>query len=63
MCWTSLPHVQALEAWADQWGWGSAGRRAMTAEALDERAHLAGQAVTTGQIIRTALESRLHGRP
>ncbi|MFJ1869466.1 hypothetical protein ACIOD1_33260 [Streptomyces sp. NPDC088097] len=61
--WTNLPHVTALEAWTDHWGTASTARRTATPEALDERAQLAAQIVTTGQILRTTLEHTLQSSP
>ncbi|MFJ9342349.1 hypothetical protein ACIRP0_24115 [Streptomyces sp. NPDC101733] len=61
--WTNQPHVTALQAWADQWGTGPGARRTTTTEALDERAVLAARIITTGQILRTALNHTLQNRP
>ncbi|MGW3061885.1 hypothetical protein ACWC98_39125 [Streptomyces goshikiensis] len=60
--WTNLPHVQALEAWADRWGTDAVSRRTAPPEALDQRAHTAAQITTTGTILRAALERTLSGR-
>ncbi|MER5570371.1 hypothetical protein ABT083_29870 [Streptomyces goshikiensis] len=63
MYWTNLLHVQALEAWADQWGTDAASRRAAPTGALDQRAHTAAQITTTGMILRTALHHTINSRP
>ncbi|QES51949.1 hypothetical protein DEJ50_33085 [Streptomyces venezuelae] len=55
--WTNQPHVQALQAWTDQWGPGpAAGRSAAPPEAIAERAQSTAQVVTTGGVVRAALE-------
>ncbi|MEV0987799.1 hypothetical protein [Streptomyces sp. NPDC049949] len=61
--WTNLPHLQALQAWGDQWGTDTANRRAALDEALAERAHTAAQITTTGQILRTALHHTINQPP
>ncbi|MFB9594039.1 hypothetical protein [Streptomyces racemochromogenes] len=55
--WSNLPHVQALQAWTDRWGPGpAAGRSAAPPEALAERERSAAQVITTGDVVRAALE-------
>ncbi|MFF2580048.1 hypothetical protein [Streptomyces goshikiensis] len=61
--WTNLPHLQALEAWADHWGTDAASRRAAPDEALDERARVAAQITTTGMILRAALHHTINHQP
>ncbi|MFF4104377.1 hypothetical protein [Streptomyces sp. NPDC001903] len=61
--WTNLPHVQALQAWGDQWGTDTISRRAAPDEALAERAQAAAQIVTTGVILRAALDRTISQRP
>ncbi|MFB7058973.1 hypothetical protein ACFCXT_38350 [Streptomyces vinaceus] len=61
--WTNLPHLQALEAWGDQWGTDSVSRRAAPNEALAERAQAAAQVITTGQILRAALHHTINRTP
>ncbi|MFJ3883357.1 hypothetical protein ACIPW5_38660 [Streptomyces sp. NPDC090077] len=57
MYWSGLPHVQALQAWTDRWGPGpAAGRSAAPPEALAERERAAARVVTTGDVVRAALE-------
>ncbi|MEU9235128.1 hypothetical protein [Streptomyces subrutilus] len=58
--WTNLPRLQALEAWTDRWGTGSAAVRAAPAQAHEERARTAAQITTTGQILRAALHHTIH---
>ncbi|MFJ3882433.1 hypothetical protein ACIPW5_33940 [Streptomyces sp. NPDC090077] len=60
--WSNRPHVQALQAWTDRWGPGpAAGRSAAPPEALAKRERAAAQAVTTGNVVRAALERALKG--
>ncbi|MER7122265.1 hypothetical protein [Streptomyces goshikiensis] len=61
--WTNLPHVQALEAWADRWGTDAASRRTAPTEALDERAQAAAQITTTGTVLRAALHHTINQQP
>lgn len=55
--WTNQPHLQALQAWTDQWG---AGGRSTPPQALEERAQHAGRITTTGDVLRAALHRTLH---
>ncbi|MCX5192307.1 hypothetical protein OOK31_00095 [Streptomyces sp. NBC_00249] len=61
--WTNLPHLEALQAWTDQWGRGrAAGRAAVPQEVLDERARHAAHVTTTGTVLRAALDRIIKSR-
>ncbi|MFB9593740.1 hypothetical protein [Streptomyces racemochromogenes] len=60
--WSNQPHLQALQAWTDQWGPGpAAGRSAAPPDALAKRELIARHITTTGEIVRTALDRALDG--
>ncbi|MFD7029210.1 hypothetical protein ACFWAR_14370 [Streptomyces sp. NPDC059917] len=61
--WSNLPHIQALEAWSDRWGTRPTSKRTAPREALDEREVIVALIITTGQILRTALENTIKSPP